>query len=128
MQPDLPVPASGAPAGDPRRARRIALLLVAAACLALAAGGALLVRVQSTLRNDPGLAYRDAGTLEKVLARANAAELAGDRATAITAYRFVAAVAEGGETRNPRLAPYVAAARAGLKRLGVADTLPGPAR
>ena len=113
--------------GGTRRARRVALLL-ALATLALAAGGALwFVRFASQVQRDPGLVYRDPATLEQLLKRANDAERAGDRATAITTYRFVAAV---GETRGagPAVAHFVAAARAGLTRLGVADTLPGPPR
>src|SRR5207253_1229121 len=64
-------------------------------------------------------------TLDQLLKRANDAERAGDRATAITTYRFVMAVGQGA---GADLAPYVVAARAGLTRLGAPDTLPGPAR
>jgi hypothetical protein len=107
------------------RSRRVALLLAAAA-LGCAAGGALwAMRFVAQLRRDPGLVYRDRSTLDPVLRRAGAAERGGDRATAITLYRFVAAVAQGG---GPALAPYVEAARAGLTRLGASDTLPGPSR
>jgi hypothetical protein len=118
MPPDA-VPAS------PRRARRVALLLVGAS-LVLAAGGALwFLQFASQVRRDPALIYREPATLDKLLKRANEAEHAGDRATAITTYRFVMAVGQGA---GADLAPYVVAARAGLSRLGVSDTLPGQQR
>src|SRR3989449_11471817 len=114
-----PVPAS------PPRARRVALLLVGASLL-LAAGGALwFLQFASQVRRDPALVYREPATLDKLLKRANDAERAGDRATAITTYRFVMAVGQGA---GADLAPYVVAARAGLTRLGAPDTLPGPPR
>ena len=118
MPPDaVPVP--------PRRARRVALILVGAS-LVLAAGGALwFLQFTSQVRRDPALIYREPATLDKLLKRANDAERAGDRATAITTYRFVMAVGQGA---GAELAPYVAAARAGLSRLGAADSLPGPPR
>lgn len=113
--------------GGTRRARRVALL-VAVATLALAAGGALwFVRFASQVQRDPGLVYRDPATLQQLLKRANDAERAGDRATAITTYRFVARVG-GARGVGPDVAPFVAAARAGLTRLGAADTPPGPPR
>lgn len=109
----------------PRRARRVALLLVGAS-LVLAAGGALwFLQFASRVRQDPALIYREPATLDKLLKRANDAERAGDRATAITTYRFVMAVGQGA---GADLAPYVVAARAGLTRLGAGDTLPGPPR
>lgn len=112
----------------PERRRRTALALAAAA-LVLAAGGAVwFTRFASQLRRDPGLVYRDPRTLETLLKRANDAERAGDRATAITTYRFVAAVGQGAQRMTRDVAPYVAAAHAALRRLGVADTLPGPPR
>ena len=114
MQPDDPTVSA-------RRARRVALLLLGATLL-VAAGGALwFTRYASHVGRDPGLVYRDPATLEKLLQRANDAERAGDRATAVTTYRFVMAVAQGG---GAALEPYVAAARAGLTRLGVGDTVP----
>lgn len=120
MAPDPP------PAGT-RRARRVALL-IALATLALAAGGALwFVRFASQVQRDPGLVYRDRATLDQLLKRANDAERAGDRATAIATYRFVAAIG-GARGAGADLAPYVRAARAGLTRLGAVDTPPGPAR
>jgi hypothetical protein len=107
---------------------------IALATLALAAGGALwFVRFASQVQRDPGLVYRDPATLEQLLKRANEAERAGDRATAIATYRFVARV--GGERGvgavtggGAAVAHFVAAARAGLTRLGAADTLPDPPR
>ncbi len=118
------MPPDAVPA-PPRRARRVALLLVGAS-LVLAAGGALwFLQFASQVRRDPALIYREPATLDKLLKRANEAERAGDRATAITTYRFVMAVGQGA---GADLAPYVAAARAGLGRLGVGDTLPGERR
>ncbi len=115
MPPDVPQT-------PPRRARRVALLLVGAS-LVLAAGGAVwFLQFASQVRRDPALIYREPATLDKLLKRANEAERAGDRATAITTYRFVIAVGQGA---GADLAPYVAVARAGLGRLGAADTLPG---
>ena len=119
---------------SPRRARRVALLLLGAS-LVLAAGGALwFLQFASQVRRDPAFIYREPATLEKLLKRANDAEHAGDRATAITTYRFVMAVGQGtggaggAGGAGTDLAPYVAAARAGLSRLGGADTLSGPPR
>src|SRR5882724_2082187 len=110
---------------SPRRACCVALLLLGAS-LVLAAGGALwFLQIASQVRRDLALIYRELVTLDKLLKWANDAERAGDRATAITTYRFVMAVGQGA---GADLAPYVAAARAGLSRLGVADTLPGPRR
>jgi hypothetical protein len=118
------MPPEAVPA-SPRRARRMALLLLGAS-LVLAAGGALwFLQFASQVRRDPALIYREPATLEKLLERGNDAEHAGDSATAITTYRFVAAVGQGA---GAELAPYVAAARAGLTRLGAADTLPDPPR
>ncbi len=116
-----------AAAGGTRRARRVALV-IALATLALAAGGALwFVRFASRVQRDPGLVYRDPATLDQLLKRANDAERAGDRATAIATYRFVVTVG-GARGAGADVAPFVAAARAGLTRLGAADTLPGPRR
>jgi hypothetical protein len=103
-------------------ARRVALLLTGCVLL-LAAGGAVwFVRFTGEVRRDPALIYREPATLDKLLKRAEEAERAGDRATAIATYRFVADVGQG---TTPELAPYIAAARAGLTRLGASDTLPG---
>ena len=113
---------------SPGRARRVALLLLGAA-LVLAAGGALwFFQFASRVRHDPALIYREPATLDKLLKRANDAERAGDRVTAINTYRFVMVVGQGAGGASADLGPYVAAARAGLSRLGAADTLPGPAR
>lgn len=101
--------------------RRLAVLLAAVALAAAAAGAWWFVRFESQLVRDPALVYRDAATLEKQLKRAGEAERVGDRVDAITIYRFVATVGAGG---GPELAPYLAAARAGLRRLGAVDTLP----
>ena len=115
------MPADAGPA-PPRRARRVALLLVGAS-LVLAAGGALwFLQFASQVRRDPALIYREPATLDKLLKRADEADRAGDRATAITTYRFVMAVGQGA---GADLAPYVAAARAGLSRLGAGDSVPG---
>src|SRR5256885_16347036 len=114
-----PVPAS------PPRARRVALLLVGASLL-LAAGGALwFLQFASQVRRDPALVYREPATLDKLLKRANDAERAGDRATAITTYRFVMAVGRGAGAGLP---PDGGGARGGVTRLGGPGTLPGPAR
>ena len=115
-------------AAPPRRARRVALLLLGAS-LMLAVGGALwFLEFASQVRRDPALIYREPATLENLLKRANDAERAGDRATAITTYRFIMAVGQGVGAAGSNLAPYVAAVRAGLTRLEAADTLPGPPR
>ncbi len=59
MPPDA-VPAS------PRRARRVALLLLGAS-LVLAAGGALwFLQFASQVRRDPALIYREPATLDKL--------------------------------------------------------------
>ena len=118
MEPDAPV-------GSAQRARLVASLLVGAALLAVAGGALWLIRSASRVQRDPAQVYRDPATLEKLLQRATDAERTGDRATAITTYRFVMAVAQGG---GVALQPYVIAARAGLTRLGVGDTLPGQTR
>ncbi len=98
-----------------RRARRVALPLVAVVLVLTVAGAFWVTRFGSEVRRDPGLVYRDPSTLDKLLKRGRDAEAAGDRATAITTYRFVVAVGAGGDST---IARYVAAARAGLARLG----------
>src|SRR5690348_3556783 len=91
---------------SPRRARRVALLVLSAS-LVLAAGGALwFLQFASQVQQDPALIYREPATLDKLLKRANDAERVGDRATAITTYRFVLAVGQGA---GAELAPYVVA-------------------
>ena len=104
----------------PKRARRLGLLLAGASVALGAAGAAWFFRFAGQVRRDPGVVYRDPTTLDNLLKRASDAERAGDRASAIATYQFVAAVGTGKEW-----APYGAAARAALKRLGAADTLPG---
>jgi hypothetical protein len=104
---------------------RIALLLAGVTLVLVAGGGWWFVRFAGHLPRDPGVVYRDPTTLDKLLKRASDAERAGDRTTAITTYRFVASVGDGA---GAEWAPYAAAARAALKRLGAADTLPGARR
>ena len=117
--PMLPETATPGPGPSPRR---VALIL-AAGVLLLAAGGAIwFVRFAGEVRRDPALIYREPATLDKLLKRAEEAERAGDRATAIATYRFVADVGQG---TSPELAPYIAAARAGLNRLEAPDIRPG---
>ncbi len=103
------------PPGSPRRARRVAIALAAVA-LVMAAGGAIsFKRFVTHTRSDPGFPYRDRATFEKLLKRARDAEQRGDRASAITTYRFIVAVGARGDST---LEPYTAAARAGLERVG----------
>ena len=118
------MPPEPLPLTPPRRSppRRLGLLLAGAAVALGAAGAAWFLRFAEQVRRDPGVVYRDPTTLDNLLKRASEAERAGDRASAIATYRFVAAVGSGGQRE---WAPYAAAARAALKRLGVADTLPG---
>jgi len=107
---------------DPRRSQRLALILAGLAVV-LAAGGALwFSRTQVRLRVDPGRSWRTPDVLDRMLARAEKAEQAGDRGAAVAAYRFVVAVGSGGD---PTFELYIAAARRGLKRLG-ADSSPSP--
>ncbi|PYO28533.1 MAG: hypothetical protein DMD73_05310 [Gemmatimonadetes bacterium] len=113
MPPDAPVT-------PPTRARRLGLLLAGATIALGAAGAAWFFRFAGQVQRDPGVVYRDPTTLDNLLKRANEAERAGDRASAIATYRFVAAVGTGKEW-----APYGAAAQAGLRRLGAIDTIPG---
>ena len=118
----MPPEGQSAPA---RRARRVALLLASAVLILVASGAVWFRRFASRVRRDPALIYREPATLEKLLKRANDAERAGDAATAVTTYRFVLVVGQGA---GAELVPYVAAARAGLTRLGASDTPPGPPR
>src|SRR2546429_5206764 len=112
MPPDAPVT-------SPRRARRLGVLLAGATVALGAAGAAWFFRFAEQVRRDPGVVYRDPTTLDNLLKRASEAEQAGDRASAIATYRFVAAGGTGKEG-----APYAAAAPAALKRPGAADTPP----
>lgn len=100
-------------------------MLGGAVVVLVVGGGVWFLRFAARVRREPALIYREPGTLEKLLKRANDAERAGDRATAITTYRFVLTVGQGA---GPELTPYVVAAQAGLSRLGAADTPPGPPR
>lgn len=115
-----------APVGhpSPQRARRVALALAFVALVLAVAGALSFRRFVARTSSDPGFAYRDRGTLEKVLKRAGEAEAHGARETALVNYRFIVAVGAGGDST---LASYVAAARAGLARLTPApsDTPPG---
>ena len=115
------------PLRPPPPPRRLGLLLAGAAVALGAAGAAWFLRFAEQVRRDPGVVYRDPTTLDNLLKRASEAERAGDRASAIATYRFVAAVGTGGGGGR-EWAPYAAAARAALKRLGAADTLPSPPR
>lgn len=104
------------PRSDPKRARRIGIFL-AALVLGLGFWGATTFQhTAERVRADPGLSYRTPESLDKVLARGEQAERAGDRGSAIVAYRFIVAVGAG---TNPELQPYVTAARRALTRLGV---------
>jgi hypothetical protein len=116
MPPDTPLT-------RPNRARRLGVLLAGATVVLGAAGAMWFFRFAGQVRRDPGVVYRDPATLDNLLKRASDAERAGDRATAITTYRFVAAVGEGA---GAEWAPYAAVAQAALKRLGAADTLQVP--
>jgi len=102
--------------GDPKRARRLGIFLAVLA-LGLGIWGATTFQhTAERVRADPGLSYRTPESLDKMLARGDEAERGGDRASAITAYRFIVAVGAG---NNPELEPYIAAARRALTRLGV---------
>jgi hypothetical protein len=104
------------PRADPKRARRIGIFL-ATVVLGLGVWGATTFQhTAERVRADPGLSYRTPEALDKVLARGEQAERAGDRGSAIVAYRFIVAVGAG---TNPELQPYIAAARRALTRLGV---------
>lgn len=101
---------------NPKRARLIGIALALVA-LGLGVWGATTFQhTAERVRADPGLSYRTPETLDRLLARAEEAERAGDRGAAIVAYRFVVAVGAGS---NPELQPYIAAARRSLTRLGV---------
>src|SRR5207244_12985376 len=106
-------------------ARRAAPRPVSARLFLGAGAARWFLQFASQGRRDPALIYREPAPLDQLLKRANDAERAGDRATAITTYRFVMAVGQGA---GADLAPYVVAARAGLTRLGAPDTRPDPPR
>ena len=114
-------------AGTPRRARRVALGVLALV-LVLAVGGALSFRhFLARTRSDPGFTYRDRATFEKLLRRARDAQRRGDGATAAVVYRFIVAVGTHGDST---LEPYVSAARVELERLtpGAPGTPANPPR
>ena len=104
------------PRSDPRRAGRIGILLTVLA-LGLGVWGATTFQhTAERVRADPGLSYRTPESLDRMLARGEDAERAGDRGAAIAAYRFIVAVGAG---TNPELHPYIVAAQRALTRLGV---------
>src|SRR2546429_8865451 len=111
MPPDAPVT-------SPRRARRLGVLLAGATVALGAAGAAWFFRFAEQVRRDPGVVYRDPTTLDNLLKRASEAEQAGDPASAIATYRFVAA----GGTREGGGAPS-AAGRGRPQRPGAGGTL-----
>jgi hypothetical protein len=98
------------------RARRIGVMLGVVIVTLVAAGGYLFMQSEAKWASDPGHSSRDPQVLDQMLARGEAAERAGDRGSAIAAYRFVLAVGSNGD---PTLELYMAAARRGLTRLGV---------
>src|SRR5207245_10290571 len=112
MPPDAPVT-------PPTRARRLGLLLAGATIALGAAGAAWFFRFAGQVQRDPGVVYRDPTTLDNLLNRANEAERAGDRASAIATYRSVAAVGTGKEC-----APSGAAPQPGLRPRGAKRPLP----
>jgi hypothetical protein len=103
----------------PRRATGIVLGTVA--ILLAGAGAFLFRRTESVLRVDPGRSTRTPEMLDKLLARAEEAERAGDRGSAIVTYRFVVAVGAKGDSE---LMPYITAAERGLARLGASSAPP----
>jgi len=110
---------------DARRARLIGIAIAVVAAGLVAWGATQFLRRQSTLQGDPGGSSRTTETLDKMLARGEAAERAGDRGAAIVAYRFVLAVGSKGD---PTFELYMAAARRGLARLGISDSTPPPSK
>src|SRR2546430_13836624 len=92
-EPDVHGPLAGR--GTPRRGRRIALLLTAAVLVLAFAGAYLFARFGAQLARDPGLTSRNARVLSKVLEQGRLAEARGDRASAVTAYRFILSVGAG---------------------------------
>jgi hypothetical protein len=104
-----------------RRNRVTGLLLGALAVALMAIGGRMFLRAERQLSHDPGRSSRTPEVLDKMLKRAEQAEIAGDRGAAIAAYRFVVAVGAAGD---PEIEPYIAAANRGLARLGAAAKAP----
>ncbi|HXQ28422.1 MAG TPA: hypothetical protein VN848_04070 [Gemmatimonadales bacterium] len=107
----------------PAPGRKLAVVLGATAIILAAAGAFLFHRTESVLRTDPGRSSRTPEMLDKLLARADEAERAGDRGTAIVNYRFVLAVGAKGDSS---LLPYITAAQRGLARLGATPAPSGP--
>ncbi len=105
-----------APPPNRSRARRIGVVLGVVIVGLVAAGGYLFMRSEARWAADPGHSSRDPQVLDQMLVRGEAAERAGDRGSAIAAYRFVLAVRSNGD---PTMELYMAAARRGLARLGV---------
>ncbi|HUL03532.1 MAG TPA: hypothetical protein VLV16_09930 [Gemmatimonadales bacterium] len=99
--------------------RRLGLGLGVLAVVLFMLGAFGFWRSSQRIPGDPGISYRSPTTLDKMLARAEQAEKAGDRDAAIGAYRFVVAV---GAANDPELEPYIAAARRALVRLGYTPT------
>src|SRR2546429_8922347 len=116
MPPDAPVT-------SPRRARRLGVLLAGATVALGAAGAAWFFRFAEQVRRDPGVVYRDPTTLDNLLKRASEAEQAGDRASAIATYRFVAAGGNG-EGGGPHVPPP----RGAPQRPGAPPNPPRPPR
>ena len=104
-----------------RRIRWTGLALGAIIVALVAAGAALFYRSEKQMQHDPGRSSRTPDVLDKMLARADEAERAGDRGAAIAAYRFVVAVGSNGD---PAIDPYIAAALRGLARLGASPQAP----
>lgn len=104
-----------------RRTRVTGLLLGALIVALMVLGGRMFLRTERELSHDPGRSSRTPEVLDKMLARGEQAERAGDREAAIAAYRFVIAVGAGGD---PAIEPYIAAASRGLARLGAAAKTP----
>jgi hypothetical protein len=101
--------------------RTAAIVMGGVAILLAGAGAFLFHRTESVLRTDPGRSTRTPEMLDKLLARAEQAERAGDRGSAIVTYRFVVAVGAKGDSE---LMPYITAAERGLARLGATSAPP----
>jgi hypothetical protein len=105
------------PAPNRLRARIIGLILGAIGVTLAASGVYLFKRSEARWSHDPGHSSRTPEVLDQMLLRGESAERAGDRGAAAAAYRFVLAVGSNGD---PTIDLYMAAARRGLTRLGVA--------
>jgi len=102
---------------------RLAVVMAVTAIILAGAGAFLFHRTASVLATDPGRSSRTPEMLDKLLARADEAERAGDRGSAIVTYKFVVAVGAKGDSE---LLPYITAAERGLARLGASSGQPGP--